>query len=121
MSTLAFEAFWAWLRLHPNCIVRAGTPEAVLYDDEALHWFIGEEGVDLVVQLIRGKQLVGEVVVDPEDVAYVEAVGEERHGEHVFEAISESETDRVAVYTFVLSHGIAEDEQPAGAHGPPVH
>ena len=31
--TLPFEKFWNWLVTHPNCILRAGTPEAVLYDD----------------------------------------------------------------------------------------
>ncbi len=121
MSTLTFELFWAWLKQHPNCILRAGTPETVLYDDEALHWYIGEEGAEFVVQSIRGKQLVGEIVVDPEELAYIEALGEERQGEHVFEAISENESERVAAYYFVLSHGIAEDEQAAATHGPAVH
>ncbi len=121
MSTLAFEVFWGWLRQHPNCVVRAGTPETVLYDDEALHWFIGEEGAELVVQLIRGKQLVGEIVVDPEEVAYVESLGEERQGEHVFEAINETQTERVAAYYFVMSHAMAEDEPAAVAHGPAIH
>jgi hypothetical protein len=121
MSPLSFELFWAWLKQHPNCILRAGTPEAVLYDDEALHWYVGEDGTDFVVQTIRGKQVVGEIVVDPEELAYVEPLGEERQGEHVFEAISETEDERVAAYYFVLSHAMAEDEQAASIHGPAVH
>jgi hypothetical protein len=122
VSTLTFEVFWAWLKQHPNCIVRAGTPETVLYDDEPLHWYIGEEGPECLVQSIHGKQVVGEIAVDPDEIAYVEALGEERQGEHVFEAISETENERVAAYYFVLSHGMAEDEQAtAAAHGPAVH
>ena len=31
-TTLTFEKFWTWLGGHANCIVRAGTPEAVLLD-----------------------------------------------------------------------------------------
>src|ERR671935_111677 len=30
-ATLSFGAFWTWLQAHPNCILRAGTPEVVLY------------------------------------------------------------------------------------------
>ena len=36
--------FWNWLAAHPNCILRAGTPEAVLYDDEEFHWHFAAEG-----------------------------------------------------------------------------
>ncbi|MGB6366978.1 MAG: hypothetical protein WBG93_09130, partial [Thermoanaerobaculia bacterium] len=58
--TLSLEAFWSWLLTHPNCIVRAGTREAVIYDDEDLHWHLANEGPEtLLVQLVRGKRLVG--------------------------------------------------------------
>jgi len=36
-ATLSFQAFWTWLQAHPNCILRAGTPEVVLYDDDLLY------------------------------------------------------------------------------------
>ncbi len=42
--TLAFDEFWRWLVLHPNCIVRAGTADSVLYDDDDLHWHFANEG-----------------------------------------------------------------------------
>ena len=35
-STLTFDRFWRWLKRHPNCIVRAGTPDATLFDQEDL-------------------------------------------------------------------------------------
>ena len=63
-ATLPFDAFWSWLQAHPNCIIRAGTPEAVLYDDDDLHWHFSAEGPDtFLVQLQRGKKLVGEMMV----------------------------------------------------------
>ena len=113
-TTLPFEGFFTWLQSHPNCILRAGTPEAVLYDDDDLHWHFAAEGSDtMVVQLLRGKQLVGELLVSPGDVAYVQGVAGE-DDEFVFELISETETDRVAAYYFVLSHGYDAQNTSSG-------
>jgi hypothetical protein len=118
-TTLSFDAFWSWLQAHPNCIIRAGTPEAVLYDEENLHWHFTVEGNDTqVVQLVRGKNLLGEMLVAPGDIAYVQGVAGEED-EFVFELISESETDRVAAYYFVLSH--AYDTQQRPSSGRAVH
>ena len=109
--TLPFETFWNWLVTHPNCILRAGTPETVLYDDEDLHWhFAAEGGGALVVQVLRGKRFVGELLVDPEPVSYVQALPGEREDEHPFELIAESESDRVVAYFFVLVHGYEDQE-----------
>jgi hypothetical protein len=118
-TTLSFEAFWSWLQSHPNCIIRAGTPESVIYDDDDLHWHFAAEGTESqVVQLLRGKRLVGEIVVTPTDVTYVQGMhGEE--DEYVFDLISEGETDRVAAYYFVLSHGY--DAQDRLTPGRAVH
>ena len=121
MSTLSFEAFWNWLLQHPNCILRVSTPEAALYDDEHLHWYIGPDQTEQVIQLIHGKRLVGELLVAPERVTYVQVVGEERQEEHIFEAIHEMPTERLVVYTFVLVHGLDEDAPPEAGHGPMVH
>ena len=113
--TLSFESFWQWLVSHPNCILRAGTPEAVLYDDDDLHWhFAAYDGGTLGVQVLHGKRYAGEIFVDPELVAYVQGVPSEVEGEHEFELISETETDRTAVYFFVLAHGYEDDTVPSG-------
>ena len=118
-ATLPFEAFWTWLQAHPNCIIRAGTPEAVLYDDEDLHWHFTVEGSEtLVVQVLRGKRLVGELLIGPADVAYVQAVAGDED-EYVFELITETETDRVAACYFVLSH--AYEPQDHAGSGRAVH
>ena len=104
--TLTFDVFWKWLGSHPNCILRAGTPEAVIYDDDDLHWhFTSEEATTLLVQVLRGKRLIGELLLDPDQVTYVQGVAGPREDEHVFELITEGEKDRVAAYFFVMAHG----------------
>ncbi len=108
--TLPFETFWNWVVNHPNCILRAGTPQVVFYDDEDFHWLFAAEGpVILVVQILLGKRLIGEMLFDPEQITYVQGVQGQREGEHVFELVSETERDHVAAYYFVLAHGY-EDE-----------
>ena len=110
--TLSFQSFWQWLTTHPNCILRAGTPEAVLYDDEDLHWhFISYDNGSLGVQLLRGKRFAGEIVVDPEPISYVQGAADEAEGEHIFDLVAETETDRASRYFFVMAHGF-EDETP---------
>lgn len=120
--TLPFETFWSWLVTHPNCVLRAGTPESVLYDDEDLHWHFaveapaaGEGGNLLLVQVIRGKRLLGELFLEPEQVSYVEGSAGDREDEYLFELITESEDDRIASYFFVLTHGYDGD---APGHSP---
>jgi hypothetical protein len=118
-TTLSFDTFWTWLQAHPNCIVRAGTPDAVLYDHDDLHWHFTSEGTDtMVVQAIRGKNLVGEIVVVPAEVAYVQKVAAEED-EYVFELVSESKSERVSAYYFVLSHGY--EAQGGATPGRAVH
>lgn len=114
-QTIPFDVFWRWVVGHPNCIVRAGTPEAVLFDDDDLHWrFEVDEESHGLVQLVRGKHLIGELTVDSESVAYVEATAGEVEGEFVFDLISEEEEERLVAWFFVLSHGYEpEDAHPA--------
>ncbi len=111
--TLPFTKFWAWVQLHPNCIVRAGTPEVVLFDDDDLHWHFGhDEDGTLLVQLIRGKKLFGEMAIAPSDVTYVQV--EPADGEEFrFELLGEGENG-VGGYHFVLSHGFDEEETSEG-------
>jgi hypothetical protein len=116
-ETLPFETFWNWLMSHPNCIVRGGTPECVLYDDEELHWHFAAEGAEtLLVQVLRGKRLVGEIFLSPEDVSYVQAGAGDAEGEHPFELIAETESDRSVAYFFVLSHAYEEQEGVSPGH-----
>jgi len=114
--TLSLEAFWSWLVTHPNCIVRAGTREAVIYDDEDLHWHLADEGPEtLLVQLIRGKRLVGEMLIPSEGIAFVQGVIGDQDGEYVFELVPEGESDGSAVYFFVMAHGY-DVQEPLDSH-----
>ena len=116
---MPFATFWNWLVSHPNCLLRPGTPQSPLLDYDDLHSvFDDPTPAEFLVQLVRGKRLVGEIVVQPELVTYVEATTGDTAGEFVFDLISESESDRVAAYSFVVSHAFESEEQPA--HGP-VH
>ena len=115
--TLPFDEFWAWLIAHPNCILRAGTAEAILYDDDDLHWHFAAEGPEtMVVQLIRGKRLMGELLVQPEVVSYVQGYDGDHDEEFIFELITENERERASAYFFVLSHGYEDlaGEEPQG-------
>ncbi|MFQ5351307.1 MAG: hypothetical protein ACE5EG_12770 [Thermoanaerobaculia bacterium] len=116
LATLSFEVFWDWLLRHPNCILRAGTLDTVLYDDDDLHWHFAVDGAVYFVQVIRGKRLLGEIAVEVERVAYTQPQGEDREGEFLFELVSENETERVAAYFFVLSHGYDEAESSGPEH-----
>lgn len=117
--TLSFSTFWQWLMQHPNCILRAGTHDAMLFDDDDLHWHFAADGPVMFVQVIRGKRLMGELAVDSERVAYVQALGEEPEGEWAFELVNEAGTELMAAYFVVLSHGFEESAIPG--HERAVH
>lgn len=109
--TLPFDVFWQWIGTHPNCILRAGTPESIIYDDDDLHWtFVGYENGALGVQVLRGKRFMGEIFIAAEEITYVQGVLGEVEGEFIFELIAESETNRTALYFFVLTHGYDEED-----------
>lgn len=109
MTTYPFREFWSWLTRHPNCILRAGTAEAALYDDDDFHWHFASEGTGVYVQVIRGKTLIGELGIDADRVSYVQYVGEDPEGEHTFEVVVEDDRQSVASHFFVTSHGFEED------------
>ena len=116
--TLPFDAFWSWLVTHPNCILRAGTPEVVIYDDDDLHWhFAAEDPETLLVQVLRGKRFVGELLIRPEQVSYVQGAPAEQENEYSFEAIAETERDRFAAYFFILTHGFDEADESTFSEG----
>jgi hypothetical protein len=112
--TLSLQVFWDWLVQHPNCILRAGTQDATLFDDEDLHWHLANEGPEtLLVQVIRGKELLGELRLSTELVTYVQGMPSDQEGEFFFEMVSETASDRQIVYFFVLSHGFdTQEPQP---------
>jgi hypothetical protein len=101
-----------------NCVVRAGTPESVLFDHEDFHWTIfAEDETTFLVQVARGKELVGELVVFPSEIAYVQTEPGEQEGEFVFECVIETETAREVAYHFVMAHAYEAAEHPRGTSG----
>ena len=117
-TTIAFDQFWQWLEEHPNCIVRAGTPDVVLFDHETLHWFVGEDGEhNPLIQLIAGKVAVGEIVLDVRDVLYVQSVPDDapKSRRVVFELVGGPKEDPYAVYHFLMSHGMEGMETHPGS------
>jgi len=117
-TTLAFDRFWRWLKQHANCILRAGTADTLLHDQEAFHWHL-EEDADRnpSVQLVWGKLLVGELLLDVRDVLYVEATpeeGGEGDGHFLFELIGGSREEPYPVYHFLMAHGFEEEGRHQG-------
>lgn len=111
--TMSFETFWEWFTGHPNCILRAGTREAVIFDDDDFHWHFTMDGAtNLLVQVIRGKRLIGELLIQPQEIAYVQGVVGDQEGEFVFELVGGEEDSPSALYFFVLTHGYDMQEDP---------
>jgi hypothetical protein len=108
-STLGFDKFWRWLKQHPNCILRAGTSDVWLHDQDDLHWHVDEDpDRNPSVQLLRGKQLLGEIVLDVRDVLFVQATpdGESTEGHFLFEVVGGGREEPYPVYHFLLGHGL---------------
>jgi hypothetical protein len=110
-TTIEFDRFWRWLKRHAGCILRAGTPDSYLYDQDDLHWHLEEDDDRVpVVQLMRGKQVLGELVLEVREVLFVQAVPdpEGEPGQFVFELVGGGE-EPYAVYHFLLAHGFEEE------------
>jgi len=111
-TTVAFDRFWRWLKRHAGCILRAGTPDAFLYDADDLHWHLEEDEERVpTVQLLRGKHLLGELVIEARDVLFVQAMPDPagEQGQFLFEAVGGGGEEPYPVYHFVLAHGFDEE------------
>jgi len=112
-QSIPFDEFWAWLERHQNCLLRAGTGDVVLFDHEDFHWQLLSEGDGVhVIQLVRGKLLVGELVVLSGDISYVQHEPPEGE-EFVFECVVEGPENREVAYHVALTHGL-DDGEPTG-------
>lgn len=109
-NVLPFAKFWKWLQGHANCILSAGTPDAMLFDADDFHWhFAEEDDGTLLLQVLRGKDLVGEIAITPRTIAYVQSEAKSQD-EVLFECVAETEAERVAAYQFTLSHDYSPEE-----------
>jgi hypothetical protein len=116
-APLTFDAFWRWLSDHRNCVLRVGAQDTVLFDHELAHWEFFEEPENrAVVQLIVGKSLVGEFVIERSDILFVQVqpdVEDPSRGAFVFECIGGARDENYPLYQFLLSHGM---DGPGGQH-----
>ncbi|MCO1335060.1 hypothetical protein MO867_12015 [Microbulbifer sp. OS29] len=105
---MPFSEFWPWLAEHTNCIVRAGSSDSVIYDDDDYHWrFASEDTRTKLVQVMRGKRPVAELFIEPEHISSVRiSLGE--GGEFNFDLIADIQGREQIVYHFVLTHALEE-------------
>ncbi|WP_237065663.1 hypothetical protein [Microbulbifer guangxiensis] len=117
-TSLTFKEFWPWLAEHPNCILRAGSADSVVYDDDDYHWrFTEEDPRTLLVQVMRGKRPVAELFIEPEHIASVQASPGES-GEYNFDLLVEWQGQTQVAYFFVLTHGFEDgDKKPEPRRG----
>jgi hypothetical protein len=112
-STIPFDKFWTWLSGHANCLLRVGTPEVIILDQDDCHWMLrSEDGQHCVVQLCRAKDLIAELLLFSGEVAFVQSESGDSEGEFMFECVVESEHARQVAYHFVLSHEYDGAEHP---------
>jgi len=112
-TTLTLGIFWQWVGAHYNCIVRAGSDTCVFFDQPFLHWHLIEDlDGQLVAQLIRGKDLVGELVIDPRMVLYVEVTAQDDE-QVLFELVVDSDGEPIPQFHFLMAHGYDEDQDAA--------
>lgn len=118
-DTLSLQDFWPWLADHCNCILRAGTPDSILYDDDDFFWrFTHENPNTLLVQVVKGKRLVGEVFIESDLVSSVRITPGEKE-EVIFDLMAEAEGEEQVLYYFVMTHGydVHEPSLPVARHG----
>jgi hypothetical protein len=109
---LSFPVFWEFVKDHANCILGASWGPAVLFDDESLHWALFEqEERRVVIQLIRGKNLVAELMVDGREVDEVEIAPDPENpqsGHYLAELLSSASKGRESIGHFLLAHGMED-------------
>ena len=113
-SPLPFDRFWKWLQDHPNCVIRMGGMEAMLFDHEDFHWdfFEDEEEGHAVAQLLKGKHLVAEMLLPRRDIVMVQSsldLDNPQSGHWVFELMGTDAESGQGMYQVVMAHGF---EQP---------
>jgi hypothetical protein len=111
--SLPFSTFWEWLHAHANCILRAGTPDVLLFDHDDFHWHLAaEDESTLLLQVMRAKDIIGEIVIFSNEIAYVQAEPGEAD-EYIFECVVETDESREVLYQFVMAHGYEASEEPS--------
>ena len=117
-QSLTFDRFWTWIQEHPNCVLRCGSADVTLFDHDDFHWlFFDEEERRAVVQLLKGKDLVGELVMAGREVREVALLPDPEAGAegHVLaELTGGPKEDPQVLFHFLLSHGFEPESKHQG-------
>ena len=90
-------------------MLRVGSADVVLMDNELLHWDFFDEEDRAVVQAILGKGLVGEVIIERGEILFVQASPDlEQPGSQAwnFELIGGTKGENYPLFSFLLTHGM---------------
>lgn len=86
-----------------------------VFDHDSLHWdFFDEDDGRAVCQVLLGKALVAEIVIERSDVLFVQSSSDPEdptRNAWVFECVGGTRDDNYPLFTFVMTHGI---EGPQG-------
>ncbi len=110
---MPFEQFFKWLLGHRNCLTRIEAGPVTLADNELLHWDMFDEGEASVIQLIQGKTLVAEIMIERGEVQFVQAspdLEEPNSGQWVFECIGGTPEQTFPMFAFIMTHGIEQSQ-----------
>jgi hypothetical protein len=107
-KALNLDQFWRWVTVHYNCIIRAGNDSCLLFDLPDLHWHLTREDGLLYVQLIRAKDLIAELAIDPTVVLYVEATPQQEEEQVIFDLVADVDGEPMSVFHFLMAHGYDE-------------
>jgi hypothetical protein len=109
---LTFPGFWEFLKDHANCVLGASWGPGALFDEDSLHWVLFDrEDHHAVLQLIRGKNLVGELVIDPQEIDEVEISPDPENpqsGHYLAELLSSAARGREPLGHVLLAHGVED-------------
>ena len=116
-TTLRMEAFWAWLREHANCILRAGSADVELHDSDDLHWHLEGDFREPILELVQGKRILASMYLDTREVAFVQATPSDSTEDKstLFELITTGRDGNYSPYHFLMAHPM--DADPANAQG----
>ena len=87
----------------------------MLFDHDDFHWALMEEDRQHVVQVLKGKSLVGELVMAGREVTEVSVAPDPdtgTQGHFLVELLGGPKEDPQVLYHFVMAHGI----EPATGH-----
>ncbi|MCL2013062.1 MAG: serine/threonine protein kinase [Cystobacterineae bacterium] len=108
-TTVSFDRFWRWMVEHPHCILRIGCAECTLFDHENFHWEFSDEEGHAIVQVLLGKQLIGEMAIERSEVLCVQAsidTEEADKGLWLFEIMAGTKEEPFLAWHFLMAHNM---------------